>query len=119
MTRPSIPLAIAAAADVYGVDPAQVAGRGRHAVLVEARQAACWALRRLTTPDGRPLLSFPEISRGVGGRHHTTAMHAMDRLSLRMGRGDYALAGRLAMVEERLREARERNRLRAVEVTCG
>jgi chromosomal replication initiator protein len=51
-----------------------------------ARQVAMYLARELTEH------SLPEIGRGVGGRNHTTVMHAIDRVGTAV-RTDPALRG--------------------------
>jgi chromosomal replication initiation ATPase DnaA len=63
---------IARAAVVFGVETTQIIGRSRAPRLVEARQAAAYALRfRLDQ-------SYAAISVALGYRDHTTAMWAVD-----------------------------------------
>lgn len=46
----------------------------RTAHIVKARQIACWLMKTLTT------LSLPQIGRHVGGRDHTTVLHAARKI---------------------------------------
>jgi chromosomal replication initiator protein len=59
-------------ADIFGRTPAELVGRSRLRPIVEARQAAMWALRQRY-----PSLSLETIGAAIGGRHYTTVMHAL------------------------------------------
>jgi chromosomal replication initiation ATPase DnaA len=59
-------------ADVFHRTPAELVGRSRARPIVEARQAAMWALRRRY-----PSLSLEAIGHALGGRHYSTVMHAL------------------------------------------
>ena len=71
-------------AEVFARTPAELIGRSRKRPIVEARQAAMWAIRQRY-----PSLSLEMIGTAVGGRHYSTVMHA------------------LAMVEERAQRRAE------------
>jgi chromosomal replication initiator protein len=64
---------LAATARAFGVSQAEITGPSRRAALVRARNTVAALARRLTP------LSFAEIGRGLGGRDHTTIMHAVER----------------------------------------
>jgi len=57
-------------AEAFFVSPGDVTGRGRMRHLVTARNAACWVVR------ARFGLSFPCIGKLIGGRDHSTMVHA-------------------------------------------
>lgn len=57
-----------------GVNMVDLASERRRASLVRVRQIACWLMRTHT------LLSFPQIGAKLGGRDHTTALHAVRRI---------------------------------------
>lgn len=57
-----------------GVTRAELASDRRRAPLVRARQVACWLMRHHTT------LSFPQIGARLGGRDHTTILHAVRKI---------------------------------------
>ncbi len=59
-------------ADVFGRTSAELVGRSRQRPIVEARQAAMWAIRQ-----HYPSLSLETIGMALGGRHYTTVMHAL------------------------------------------
>jgi len=55
----------------YRVEPRDILGRYRTAQIVKARHACIYVLRNIT------LWSLPEIGRRIGGRDHTTVLHAL------------------------------------------
>ena len=57
-----------------GVSLVGIASDRRQAPLVRARQIACWLMRAHT------LLSFPQIGAKLGGRDHTTILHAVRKI---------------------------------------
>ena len=59
-------------AEVFARTPAELIGRSRKRPLVEARQAAMWAIRQRY-----PSLSLETIGTLLGGRHYNTVMHAL------------------------------------------
>jgi hypothetical protein len=68
----------------YGVLPDELQAAMRPARLVQPRQMWAYLARTVTQNyTGRPV-SFPEIGRRLGGRDHTTAKHACDKLSGRV-----------------------------------
>jgi len=69
---------IAVTARYFTVTQAALTGPSRRTSLVEARNVAVHLARRLTS------LSYAEIGRGLGGRDHTTIMHADRRLGERL-----------------------------------
>ncbi|WP_428307312.1 helix-turn-helix domain-containing protein [Lacipirellula sp.] len=69
---------IAVTARYFSITQAALTGPARRASLVEARNIAVYLARRLTS------LSYADIGRGLGGRDHTTIMHAERRLAERI-----------------------------------
>jgi chromosomal replication initiator protein len=63
-----------AAAQEFGVEREALLARDRRPAVAEARQVAMYLARELTEH------SLPEIGRGVGGRNHTTVLHAVNRI---------------------------------------
>ena len=59
-------------ADLFGRTSAELVGRSRHRPIVEARQAAMWAIRQRY-----PSFSLETIGMSLGGLHYTTVMHAL------------------------------------------
>jgi len=64
-----------AAAQEFGVERAALMARDRRPAVATARQVAMYLARELTEH------SLPEIGRGIGGRNHTTVLHAVNRVS--------------------------------------
>jgi len=64
-----------AAAQEFGVERAALLARDRRPAVATARQVAMYLARELTEH------SLPEIGRGIGGRNHTTVLHAVNRVS--------------------------------------
>jgi chromosomal replication initiator protein len=69
---------IAHAAEVFGRTPTELTGQSRARPIVEARQAAMWALRQRY-----PLLSLQTIGTALGGRHYSTVRHALQSVEQR------------------------------------
>ena len=68
-------------ADVFGRTPTELVGRSRQRPIVEARQAAMWAIRQRY-----PSFSLETIGMALGGRHYTTVMHALTAVEERARR---------------------------------
>ncbi len=81
-----IPAILDASAREFGVERAALLARDRRPVVATARQVAMYLARELTDH------SLPEIGRGVGGRNHSTVMHAITRVGEAV-RTDSALRG--------------------------
>ena len=71
-----------AAAQEFGVEREALLARDRRPTVATARQVAMFLARELTEH------SLPEIGRGVGGRNHTTVLHAVNRVSAAMHSDD-------------------------------
>ncbi len=71
-----------AAAQEFGVERDALLARDRRPTVATARQVAMFLARELTEH------SLPEIGRGVGGRNHTTVLHAVNRVSAAMHSDD-------------------------------
>jgi chromosomal replication initiator protein len=65
---------IDAAAQEFGVERDALLARDRRPNVATARQVAMYVARELTEH------SLPEIGRGIGGRNHTTVLHAINRI---------------------------------------
>jgi chromosomal replication initiator protein len=63
-----------AAAQEFGVPRESLMARDRRPAVAAARQVAMYLARELTEH------SLPEIGRGIGGRNHTTVLHAVNRI---------------------------------------
>jgi chromosomal replication initiator protein len=64
-----------AAAQEFGVEREALLARDRRPTVATARQVAMYLARELTEH------SLPEIGRGIGGRNHSTVLHAVNRIS--------------------------------------
>jgi chromosomal replication initiator protein len=84
-----------AAAQEFGVEREALLARDRRPAVATARQVAMFLARELTEH------SLPEIGRGVGGRNHTTVLHAVNRVSAAM-RNDDAVRGAVHNLRRRL-----------------
>jgi chromosomal replication initiator protein len=73
-----IPEIIDAAAGEFGVERQALLARDRRPSVATARHVAMYLARELTGH------SLPEIGRGMGGRSHTTVLHAVNRVSAAM-----------------------------------
>jgi chromosomal replication initiator protein len=71
-----------AAAQEFGIERQALLARDRRPAVATARQVAMFLARELTEH------SLPEIGRGVGGRNHTTVLHAVNRVSAAMHSDD-------------------------------
>jgi chromosomal replication initiator protein len=71
-----------AAAKEFGVEREALMARDRRPAVATARQVAMYLARELTEH------SLPEIGRGIGGRNHTTVLHAVNRVSAAMHTDD-------------------------------
>ena len=71
-----------AAAQEFGVEREALMARDRRPAVAAARQVAMYLARELTEH------SLPEIGRGIGGRNHTTVLHAVNRVSAAMRTDD-------------------------------
>jgi chromosomal replication initiator protein len=71
-----------AAAQEFGVEREALMARDRRPTVAAARQVAMYLARELTEH------SLPEIGRGIGGRNHTTVLHAVNRISAAMRTDD-------------------------------
>ena len=64
-----------ATAQEFGVERESLLARDRRPAVATARQVAMFLARELTNH------SLPEIGRGIGGRNHSTVVHAVNRVS--------------------------------------
>jgi chromosomal replication initiator protein len=84
-----------AAAQEFGVERAALLARDRRPTVSTARQVAMYLARELTEH------SLPEIGRGIGGRNHTTVLHAVNRISAAL-RTDDSVRGAVDNLRRRL-----------------
>jgi chromosomal replication initiator protein len=87
-----------AAAGEFGVSREALLARDRHPDVSAARQVAMYLARELTDH------SLPEIGRGIGGRNHTTVLHAVNRVSIQLGT-DNAVRNAVDKLRTKLRPA--------------
>jgi chromosomal replication initiator protein len=86
---------IDAAAQEFGVERESLLARDRRPAVAGARQVAMYLARELTEH------SLPEIGRGMGGRNHTTVLHAVNRVSASL-RTDEAVRNAVDNLRRRL-----------------
>jgi chromosomal replication initiator protein len=84
-----------AAAQEFGVPPKAVLGRDRHRKVSRARQVAMYLARELTRHN------LTEIGRGIGGRDHTTVLHAINQVGSSVN-ADPALRNSVENLKRRL-----------------
>jgi chromosomal replication initiation ATPase DnaA len=83
-------LAFATAMAVYGVSAAEMRSAVREDDVIKARGLVVWALRSIGEP-----VSYPVIGRMLGGRDHSTIIHAHRKaITLRLADSRFALACR-------------------------
>lgn len=83
-------------AAVFERTPEELLGGSRKQPIVEARQAAMWAIRQRY-----PSLSLVNIGEAIGGRHYSTVMYALGAVAVRAGR-DPLYHERLQRLVERI-----------------
>jgi chromosomal replication initiator protein len=88
-----------AAAGEFGVSREALLARDRRPDVATARQVAMYLARELTDH------SLPEIGREMGDRNHTTVLHAVNRVSLQLGR-DAGVRNAVDKLREHLRPSR-------------
>jgi chromosomal replication initiator protein len=84
-----------AAAQEFGVERDSLLARDRRPNVAMARQVAMYLARELTEH------SLPEIGRGIGGRNHTTVLHAINRVGAAV-RSDAAVRNAVDNLHRRL-----------------
>jgi chromosomal replication initiator protein len=67
-----------AVASHFGLKPSELKLRTKKEAIVFPRQVAMYVLKSATS------LSFPEIGRLFGDKHHTTALHAIKKIAARI-----------------------------------
>lgn len=86
---------IGAVCETFGVTRSVLLGNKRPGMAVEARHALFWLLRKRTR------LSYPDIGRALGGKHHTTVLYGCQRMAKRI-RSDEGIRGFMGLAERRL-----------------
>lgn len=84
-----------AVADFYNISGADLIKRSRKKEVVRPRQVAMFLLRDETK------LSFPEIGQKLGGRDHSTVIHACEKIRIEAG-VDEPLKQELTLIKERV-----------------
>ncbi|HXV26650.1 MAG TPA: chromosomal replication initiator protein DnaA [Candidatus Paceibacterota bacterium] len=85
-------------ADFYSISLADLTKRSRKKEVVKPRQVAMFLLREEVS------LSFPEIGQKLGGRDHSTVIHACDKIRKEEA-ADESLKQDLTMIRERVYNA--------------
>lgn len=81
-----------AVAERFGFTVADLQGQSRKPAVVRARNAAAFLLRARGAPGGKQR-SYPEMAAALGGRDHSTIIHAVQRAIDRAARdADFARA---------------------------
>lgn len=70
-------------ARAFGLEPHALVGQARRKPVVVARHAAVWALKMRW-----PKLSYPQIGKMLGGRDHSTLIHAFRQTEERRARDE-------------------------------
>ena len=96
LTRPrdiiTVETIIKAVASYYGLKPAEIKSDRRHKSLANPRAVAMY-LSRHHTKD-----SFPDLARAFGGKHHTTVISAVQKITERL-KDDASLRSELHAIE--------------------
>jgi len=78
-TRPAMSsLILSMVTNETGIHRFEILGESRTAKIVRARQLCCYLMRQCTP------MSLPEIGRRLGGRDHTTILHAVRNITALM-----------------------------------
>lgn len=92
---PSIRRIVAEVSRYYSVAPIDIISKRRTAAIVKPRQIVCWLAKKTT------MCSLPEIGRQLGGRDHTTILHACRKIE-RLSTEDKAFGAELSKLEMEL-----------------
>lgn len=87
-------------ADFYNITPADLTKRSRKKEVVKPRQIAMYLLREEIK------LSFPEIGQKLGGRDHSTVIHACEKIKKEEGI-DEPIKNELVMIRQRIYDSFE------------
>lgn len=90
-----------AVADFYGLSLEDLTGRSRRQEVAYPRQVACYLLRQDTG------LSLPQIGQLLGGRDHSTVLHACERIADLVEKGGDVYQ-EVQAIRERLLQLREK-----------
>ncbi len=83
--------------EFYDIKPTQLKGSKRDAALVRARHVCMYLLKE----DGK--LTFVEVGNLLGGRDHTTVMHAVEKISSLLSEEDH-VQEELVSIKRRIQE---------------
>ncbi|MEX1112260.1 MAG: chromosomal replication initiator protein DnaA [Candidatus Andersenbacteria bacterium] len=86
---------IEAVSTYYNLPPEEICGKRRNKEIVRPRQVAMYLLRKESS------MSFPSIGDYFGGRDHTTAMHACEKIE-KLLEHDEELSQEINFLKERL-----------------
>jgi chromosomal replication initiation ATPase DnaA len=76
---------LADVAALHGVDPDDIIGPSRLREIVHARQDVAWKVLKAQTDSLETRYSLSQIGTWLGGRDHTTILHAIRAHEKRMG----------------------------------
>jgi chromosomal replication initiator protein len=98
-SRITIDMILSAVAESTGISITEITGDKRSRSVVESRHLAMYLTRELTDA------SLPKIGDHIGGRDHTTVLHAVDKVS-KLLREDRDLYNRVQRLTAKLKSAR-------------
>jgi len=98
-TRVTIDLILSTVADSTGISVTEITGEKRSRAVVESRHLAMYLARELTDA------SLPKIGDRLGGRDHTTVLHAVDKIG-RLMREDRDMYNRVQRLTTKIKSAR-------------
>ncbi|MEM9490783.1 MAG: chromosomal replication initiator protein DnaA [Myxococcota bacterium] len=87
---------IRAVASYYGVKVGEIKSARRHKAIAGPRAVAMYLARKHTSD------SYPDLGRAFGGKHHTTVISAVDKITKRL-KTDPGLRGEVQAIEANLR----------------
>ena len=97
-TRVTVDLILSAVAETTGVSVTEITGDKRSRQVVDARHLAMYLARELTDA------SLPKIGDRIGGRDHTTVLHAVEKIAKLM-REDREMYNRVQRLTTRVKSA--------------
>jgi chromosomal replication initiator protein len=98
-SRVTIDLILSAVAEATGVSLTEIIGDKRSRTVVEGRHLAMYLARELTDA------SLPKIGDRIGGRDHTTVLHAVEKIAKLM-REDRDMYNRVQRLTTKIKSAR-------------
>ena len=98
-TRITIDLILSAVAEFTGISVTEITGDKRSRPVVEGRHLAMYLARELTDA------SLPKIGDRIGGRDHTTVLHAVDKITKLMQK-DREMYNRVQRITTKVKSAR-------------